>query len=220
MAADKSGDVSGPVATITGETRSRRRNRRDLFARQRDEGVLVNRLRHASREQLAVDRERSAGGHASDLGGMHDERVEPPHLFFQQTDGIVQLVSAEGIAADQLGETIRLVDFSRPDRPHFVDGDGNAPAAACQAASHPARPPPMTRIMSGLGQKQRANGIGICYRLPASRYRLFFERCVPHVCAVFLAADQLPARLLRDLFQQERRVALQGRFPRSAVSRA
>ena len=126
MAADKSGDVSGPVAMMTGDVRRRLGNRGDLFARQRDQRMLVNRLRHASREQLAIDRERSAGGHARDLGGMHDERVEPPHLFLEQADGVVQLVSAEGIAADELREAIGLVDFGRPDRPHFVDGDGNA----------------------------------------------------------------------------------------------
>ncbi len=60
------------------------------------------------------------------LGRVHDERVEPAHFFFEEADGIVELVAAERVAADQLGQPIGLVDFGRPNRPHFVDGDGNA----------------------------------------------------------------------------------------------
>ena len=122
----QSGDVSGPVAMMTGDVRRGGGNRRDLFARQRDERMLVNGLCDSAREQLAIDRQRRACGHARDLGRMHHERVEPPHLFFEQTDGVVELVAAEGVAADQLGKPIGLVDVGRPDGPHFVDGDGNA----------------------------------------------------------------------------------------------
>ena len=37
-------------------------NRRDLLARERDERMLVNRLGHGAREQLAIDRKRGAAG--------------------------------------------------------------------------------------------------------------------------------------------------------------
>ena len=88
--------------------------------------MLVDRLRHGSREQLAIDRERRARWHACDLRGMHHQGVEPAHLLFQQADRVVELVASEGIAAHELGEAIRLVDFGRPRGPHFVDGDGHA----------------------------------------------------------------------------------------------
>ena len=65
------------------------RNRRDLFAHERDERVLVNRLRDRARKQLAVDGQRRPGRYARHFGGMHHQRVEPAHLFFQQADGVV-----------------------------------------------------------------------------------------------------------------------------------
>ena len=88
--------------------------------------MLLDGLRHRAREQLAVDGQRSPCRHSRDIGGVHDERVEPAHFLFEQADGIVEFVAAERIAADQLREPIRLVDFSRPHRPHLVDGDRNA----------------------------------------------------------------------------------------------
>ena len=66
------------------------------------------------------------GGHARDFGGVHHERIQPAHLLFQQSDRVVELVAAERVAADELGETVGLVDVGGPDGPHFVDGDGNA----------------------------------------------------------------------------------------------
>jgi hypothetical protein len=58
---------------------------------------------------------------------VHHERVEPPHLFFQEADGVVELVAAERIAAHELRQAIGFVDLGGPDRPHFVDGHGRAP---------------------------------------------------------------------------------------------
>ena len=88
--------------------------------------MLVDGLRHGAREQLAIDRQRSAGRHARDFGRVHHERVEPPHLFFQQADRVIELVAAERVAAHQLGEPIGFVNFCRPRGPHFVDRDGDA----------------------------------------------------------------------------------------------
>ena len=55
-------------------------------------------------KSLAIDRKRGAGGHARRVGGAHHERAEPPHLFLEQADGVVELVAAERVAADELGE--------------------------------------------------------------------------------------------------------------------
>ena len=126
MAAERSGDVNGPVAMITGDSGVAAGIDGDLLARERDQRMLVNGLRHGAREQLAIDRQRSASRHARDFGGVHHERVEPPHFLFQQADRVVELVAAERVAAHQLGEPIGLVHVGRPRGPHFVDGDGNA----------------------------------------------------------------------------------------------
>jgi hypothetical protein len=107
--------------------------------------MLVNRLRYRARKQITIDRKRRSGRHACDLGRVHDKRIEPPHLLFEESDGIVELVAAKRIAADQLGESIGFVDFCRPRRPHFVDGDRNAAGGslprrltACKAATNDA----------------------------------------------------------------------------------
>jgi hypothetical protein len=92
--------------------------------------MLVHRLRDGPGEQLAIDRQGGAGRHARDLGGVHDERVEPAHLFLQQADGVIQLVAAERVAADELGESIGFMNFCRPDRPHLVNDDGDS-AGGC-----------------------------------------------------------------------------------------
>ena len=77
-------------------------------------------------EQVAVDCERRAGGDATRLGRPHHERPEPPHFFFQETDCVIELVAAKGVAADELGEPIRLVDGGGSDRPHLVQPDPHA----------------------------------------------------------------------------------------------
>ena len=64
-------------------------------------------------ELLAIDGQRGAGRHAHAIGDAHDQRAEPPHLLFEQADGVVELVAAEGIAADELGEPIGLVHGGR-----------------------------------------------------------------------------------------------------------
>ena len=103
----------------------RARNRRHLLAPQRDPRMTLDSLGDGARKQLAIDRQRRAGRHPRDIGGVHDQRVEPPHLLFEETDGVVELVAAERVAADQLGEPVGFVDVSRPNRPHFMDRDRN-----------------------------------------------------------------------------------------------
>jgi hypothetical protein len=48
---------------------------------------------------------------------------EPPHLLLQETDGVIQLVAAKGVRADQLGAVPRLVHGRLPDRTHLVNDD-------------------------------------------------------------------------------------------------
>ena len=88
--------------------------------------MIVERLRDEVGEPLAIDRERGAGRHAARLGGAHDERPEPPHFLLEQADGVIELVAAEGVAADQLGEPIGLVHGRRTHRPHLVQRDAHA----------------------------------------------------------------------------------------------
>ena len=126
ISADSASDVSGPVAMITGSRSLDSGIAVDLFANDGDQRMRGERLRDRLGEPLAIDRQRRAGRHAARLGGTHHERAEPPHLFFQQADGVVELVAAEGIAADELGEPIGLVHGGRTHRPHLVQRDRHA----------------------------------------------------------------------------------------------
>ena len=85
-----------------------------------------DRVGHAGRKLLAIDGERRAGRHADAVGDAHDERSEAAHLFLEQADGVVELVAAERIAADELREMIGLVHGRRPCGAHFVERDGHA----------------------------------------------------------------------------------------------
>ena len=71
-------------------------------------------------ELFAVDGQRRAGRHADFVGHAHDERTEPAHLLFEQADGVVELVAAKGVAADQFGERVGLVHGRGHDGPHLV----------------------------------------------------------------------------------------------------
>ena len=144
MSADSASDVSGPVATITGiALASNRGIDVDLFADDRDERMPRDRVGDGLREPLAIDGQRGAGRHAARFGRAHDERAETPHLFLQQADGVIELVAAERIAADELGEAIGLVDGGGTDRPHLVERDRHAAATPpATPPREPASPPP------------------------------------------------------------------------------
>ena len=79
--------------------------------------------RHGLGEANAIDRQRGAGRDSRQVGGAHDERAEPPHFFLEKADCVIELVAAEGVAADELREPVGLVDGGGPDRPHLVDDD-------------------------------------------------------------------------------------------------
>ena len=77
-------------------------------------------------EPLAIDGQRGAGRNASVLGRSHDERAEPPHLFLQQADGVIEFVAAERVAAHELGESIGFMYSGGSCRPHLVKRNGHA----------------------------------------------------------------------------------------------
>ena len=82
--------------------------------------MAADRVRHRFGEAVAIDRQRRAGRHAAPVGRAQHQRAEAPHFFFQQSDGVIELVATERVGADQFGETVGFVDRGRPDRPHFV----------------------------------------------------------------------------------------------------
>ena len=117
--ADRLSEVSGPVAMISGYIAGLG-NAQDLFARDGNERMRVHGLRDRTREAFAVDGERRAGRHPVGIGRPHDERAEPPHLLLEEADGVIELVTAQRIGANELGELIGLVHRSGAHRPHFV----------------------------------------------------------------------------------------------------
>ena len=126
MSADSASEVSGPVATMTGAASDAGGMAQISSRTIVTSGCAPSVCGDRCRETLAIDRERRARRNAARLGRPHDERTEPPHFLFEQTDGVIELVAAEGIAADELGEPIGLVDGRRPHRPHFVQRDRHA----------------------------------------------------------------------------------------------
>ena len=121
-----------------------RRPAGDLLADHGDVGMVVDRARHGVGKAVPIDRQRAAGRQLVLVGRAHDQRTAAPHLLMQQADGILLVVvGAEAVGADQLGEAVGLW-ASVPRTPRISCTMTVAPAsAACQAASEPARPPPM-----------------------------------------------------------------------------
>ncbi|CAH1660522.1 hypothetical protein CHELA1G11_11778 [Hyphomicrobiales bacterium] len=75
-------------------------------------------------ESLTIDSQRATGGHLMAVSHCHDERRQPPHLLMEEADSIcLGVVGAEGIGADQLGQTFALVGGRRRGRPHLVEND-------------------------------------------------------------------------------------------------
>ena len=98
----------------------------DFFADDRDERMRGQLAGDDLGEPLAIDGESGARGNPAGFRGAHHERAEPPHFFFEEADGVIELVAAEGIAADQFGEAIGFVHGGRAHRPHLVERDRHA----------------------------------------------------------------------------------------------
>ena len=101
-------------------------DRGDFFTHDADERVAANRFRDDVGKLLAIDGQRRAGGHTARFGGAHDDRSKAPHFLLQETDGVIEFVAAERIAADELGEPVGLVNGSGAQRPHLVQRNGHA----------------------------------------------------------------------------------------------
>ena len=114
-----------------------------------------DRARHFVGEPVAIHRERGAGGDAREVGSLHHHGPQPPHLLFQQTNSVIELVAAEGIAADELGKPIGLVDRGRPHRTHFVDGDRNPERSGLPGGFASGKPPAydVNHDQSGAGRE-------------------------------------------------------------------
>jgi hypothetical protein len=140
----------------------------DLGALDGDAGVRVDAGGDLGRERLAVDGERAAGGQGVAVGGGHDEAAGRAHLPVQEADGVLlMVVGAEGVGADELREAVgRWAKVAVRGR-ISCRTTGTPISAACQAASLPARPPPMTWMGSmpwgrsrQAGPKRKAPGAG------------------------------------------------------------
>ena len=77
------------------------------------------------RKTVAIDRQRRTGGDAMRIGRSQDQRTETPHFFFEQTYGVIELVTTKRVRADELRQAIGLVNGGRTNRPHLVQHDLN-----------------------------------------------------------------------------------------------
>ena len=118
----------------------------DALADDRDVGVLLERARHFGGKALAVDRQRRACGHPVLVGRTHDQRAERAHLLVEQPNGVIVSASSLRKLFEQTISARRSLScagvMSPP--PRISLSLTRTPASAsCQAASEPARPPPM-----------------------------------------------------------------------------
>ncbi len=97
----------------------------DPFAHKRDVRMVGDRIGHALRVSVAVDRQSRPRGHAVPVCLAHDQRVQRPHLLMQQADRIrFRVIRAERVRTDQFGEVVgpvcgRLVTTA----PHLGQAD-------------------------------------------------------------------------------------------------
>ncbi|MGY4333133.1 hypothetical protein ACVWWG_007550 [Bradyrhizobium sp. LB7.2] len=104
-----------------------RRQACNLVAGDLDQGVVVERLGDGRGEAVAIDRQRTAGGHLVGVGRTHDQRVEAAHLGMKQADGVVGgIIRAERVGADELGKSVGAVCLGHAGRPHLVQHHGHA----------------------------------------------------------------------------------------------
>src|SRR5688572_29316846 len=61
------------------------------------------------------------------IRGRDDQRAEAAHLFLQQADGVIELVTPEGVRADKLREIISAMNRGRLPWPHLVQHHVDAP---------------------------------------------------------------------------------------------
>ena len=77
-------------------------------------------------EAFTVDGQGRPGGHTARLGGAYYQGTQPPHLLFEEPDGVVDLVAAKRVTADQFGEPVGLVHGGAAHRAHLVQRNRQA----------------------------------------------------------------------------------------------
>ena len=102
------------------------RDLRHLPRLQRDVRMRADALRDHPRIARAVNGERAAGWDPVRVGASDDEAAQAPHLLLQQTDGVRQVVAAEGIGTDELGKIGRDVRGRHLRRLHLDEADADA----------------------------------------------------------------------------------------------
>jgi len=99
----------------------------DLGALERNERVGEDRGLDGLGEAVAVDGESAAGRHLMGVGRLDYERTERAHLAMQNADRIGRgVVGAEGVGADEFGETGGAVSGRHTGGAHLVQHDRDA----------------------------------------------------------------------------------------------
>ena len=133
----------------------RRRKAGDFAALDLDQRMVLQCLGDGRGEPVAVNGQRAAGGHLVGVGGAHDQRAQPAHLRMQQANSVVRgVVGAKRVGADQFGQaSVWCASVMRSGR--ISCRMTRTPVlATCQAASEPARPPPMIWTVSVWGVEE------------------------------------------------------------------
>src|SRR5260221_2109646 len=78
--------------------------------------MLLERARDFLREDLAIDRERGAGGDTGFVRAGEDERAGATKLFLQQADGISEERAPHGVRANELAQLVARLRGRSPDR--------------------------------------------------------------------------------------------------------
>src|SRR6185503_17298167 len=94
-----------------------------FFANDLDSRERLDPAGELRREELAIDRQSRSGRDARELGDLHDERAESPHLLLEEPDRGVEGGAPKRVRADELAEPIALMRLGPADRPHLEETD-------------------------------------------------------------------------------------------------
>ena len=148
MAAHSAGEVSGPVATMT-LSHSAGGRPAILAALDGDERMGAQRAVTSAEKRSRSTASAPPAGSLWASPARHDQRARAPHLLVQQADGVGLRQSSERNELEQTSSA-KAVGLVRLGLLHRAASRaarrGRRRAAICQAASEPARPPPMTWI--------------------------------------------------------------------------
>ena len=92
-----------------------------------DVGTAADGLRYRLGKADPVHRQGAAGLHPGLVGAAQDEGAAAAQFFFQQANGVFQLVAPQGVGAHQLGKAGAVVGGGHLLGLHLPQGDGNTP---------------------------------------------------------------------------------------------